>query len=471
MASGPRDDRGRGQDGGAPAARAAALSVLVRVEGGAYSAPLVDRALEAMPRRDERALCVELVYGCLRWQGELDFVLSALLRRPAAHLPTAARVALRLGAYQILHLDRVPDHAAVATSVDLVRAQGLAGLAGLVNGVLRRLARSGRPPLPADPVEAEAVATSHPAWLVAAWRDQYGATDAARLLAYDNEAPPVSVRVRPSVGRERLRARLAERGVEALATRISPHGLRLGHGIGVRALPGFAEGDFVVQDEAAMLAVEWLGARDGERVVDACAGRGTKTLGLLDAVGAGGGVLALDSHAGKLGTLAREAARRGHAVQAEAGGGWPAAAGLVTQAADARTLPALVGPGGAGRILLDAPCTGLGVLRRRPELRWRRRAGDAQALAELQADLLRAAVDALRSGGEVLYVTCSTDEREDEAVVEKVLGQRPAAEPAAVAEALPDAAGLLAGRLGTLRLFGPDSETDCFFYARLRRRA
>ena len=462
--------RPRGPAGGDVSARAAALRVLVRVEQGAYAAPLVDRALEAMGRAEERALCAELVYGCLRWQGELDYVLGARLRRPASQLPAPVRAALRLGAYQLLHLDRVPDHAAVDTSVELVRVQGLDGLAGLVNGVLRQVARTGRPALPSDAVAAEAVATSHPAWLVALWRRQYGEADAARLLAYDNLPPPLSLRVRPSIGRDALAERLLQAGVAALPTALSPSGLRLAHGGGVRSLPGYDDGAFVVQDEAAMLAVEWLGAAEGERVVDACAGRGTKTLGLIDLVGERGAVLAVDNHAGKLAALAREAGRR-H-VEAKAAADRPAmpATGLAIRHADARSLPGLVGPGGADRVLLDAPCTGLGVLRRRPELRWRRRPDDAAALRALQVDLLAAAVDALAPGGEVLYVTCSTDEREDEDVVENVLRERPGAEAAPAAPHLPTAAGVVSGRLGCVRLFGPDTGTDSFFYARLRRR-
>lgn len=456
---------------GAPSARAAALSVLMRVEGGAYAAPLLERALETMPRREERALCTEMVYGCLRWQGELDYALSALLRLPLVRLPAAVRAALRLGAYQILHLDRVPDHAAVSTSVELVRAHGASGLAGLVNAVLRQLARSGRPELPQDPVAALAVAASHPLWLVAAWLGQYGEGDAARLLAYDNVPPPVSLRVAAGVGRQALAERLKGAGVQAHPTALSAYGLRLSHGVPVRALPGYGEGAFVVQDEAAMLAVEWLGAGPGARVVDACAGRGAKTFGLLDLVGPAGAVLAVDTHAGKLAALGREAARRGRPARKLGPGEALPDAGLATFCMDARALAAAVGPEGADRILLDVPCTGLGVLRRRPELRWHRGEGDGAALHPLQEALLAAAVDALRPGGEVLYVTCSTDERENEAVVEAVLRARPAAEAAPVAERLPDAPGVVPGRLGSVRLFGPDSGTDSFFYARLRRRA
>jgi 16S rRNA (cytosine967-C5)-methyltransferase len=455
---------------GVAGARSAALAVLVRVEGGAYAAPLLERALHPMPRRDERALCMELVYGCLRWQGELDFALAHLLRRPLGRLPASVRAALRLGAYQILHLDRVPDHAAVSTSVDLVRAEGAGGLSGLVNGVLRQLVRTGPPALPKDPVAALAVSTSHPSWLVAAWRAQYGEAAAARLLAYDNEPPPVNLRVARAVGRQALAARLAAEGIAAEPTALSRDGLRLGHGTSVRAVPGYDEGAFLVQDEAAMLAVEWLGAGEGERVIDACAGRGTKTFGLLDVVGPQGGVIAVDSHGGKLGALAREATRRGQPARALRAGEEPPAAGLATLQMDARALGRAVGPEGAGRILLDAPCTGLGVLRRRPELRWRREAADAEALSALQVALLSAAFDALRPGGEVLYVTCSTDEREDEAVVAAVLRARPGAEAAPVAEPLPQAAGVAAGPLGSVRLFGPATGTDSFFYARLRRR-
>lgn len=453
-------------DGSARSARSAALGVLVRVDAGAYAAPLLDRALGGLERREERALCTELVFGCLRWQGELDYALEGLLRRPVAHLPAAVRVALRLGAYQILHLDRVPNHAAVSSSVELAREGGAPALTGLVNGVLRGLARTGRRPAPSDDVACLSVTTSHPPWLVASWLTQYGREDTLRLLEHDNEAPAVTLRVADHVGRERFAARLRAVGVDAEPTQASRYGLRLRHGTAVTTLPGYREGLFIVQDEGAMLAVEWLGARPGERVVDACAGRGTKTLGLVDVVGPSGTVLAVDRHAGKLQALRREAGRRGIGVVTDPTGAGP---GLVLRAADARQLARLVGPDGARSILLDAPCTGLGVLRRRPELRWRRRQADADALRPLQVALLEAAVDALAPGGSVLYVTCSTDPRENEEVVERVLATRSGVRSQPVCESLPDLPALRVGPFGSVRLFGPTLGADSFFYARLER--
>jgi 16S rRNA (cytosine967-C5)-methyltransferase len=458
---------------GPPDARALALAILVRVERGAYAAPLVDRALTRLARRDDRSLCTELVYGTLRWQGRVDHALSALMRQPLERLPAPVRAALRLGAYQLVGLTRVPAHAAVSTSVRLVRDEGFAGLSGVVNAVLRRLAREGAPPLPADEVARLAVDRSHPRWLVAMWLAQYGRERALRLMDHDNTPAPVTARVRADVGRERLIARWREAGVEAVPTVLSPHGLRLTAASAVAALPGYADGEFVVQDEGAMLAVDWLGVAPGQRVVDACAGRGAKTLGLLDAIGEGGAVLAVDIHAHKLGALRREAHRRGYRLIPGGSGAdtWSAAPGLATVAADARALARLTGPGGADRILLDAPCTGLGVLRRRPELRWRRRPDDAPALAALQTALLEAACDALAPAGEVLYVTCTTDPRENEAVVARVLAARRDVEAlAALPAGVVAAPGVEVGPLGTVRLFGPETGTDGFFYARLRRR-
>jgi 16S rRNA (cytosine967-C5)-methyltransferase len=456
-------------DGGA---RAAAVRILVRTEAGAYAAPLLERALEGLERREERALCTELVYGALRWQGELDYALGRLARRSLARLPAPVRAALRLGAYQLLHLERVPAHAAVSSTVELVRAHGQGALTGFANGVLRRLAREGPPKPPDDPVAALAVRYSHPVWLVRRWLEQYGEERAVRLLAYDQTPAPVTVRVRPTVGRDALAERWRAAGVACEPTRLSPYGLRLRRGQAVSALPGYGEGVFVVQDEGAMAAVEWLGARPGERVVDACAGRGTKTLGLLDAVGKEGGVLAVDVHAGKLGALAREARRRGHAVRRLEGADLDgeAPAGLALAAVDGRRLGEIGAARGARRVLLDAPCTGLGVLRRRPELRWRRRPEDAVPLAALQTSLLWAACEAVAVGGEVLYVTCTTDPRENEEVVAAVLARRGDVEalPALPEDVAPPGAEV--GPDGSVRLFGPDSGTDGFFFARLVRR-
>lgn len=470
-----RAGRGRGT------ARGVALACLERVERGAPAALALERALaEAELAGRDRALVTELVYGTVRMRLTLTYALTRYLRRAPQRLPRGVRLALELGLYQIFFLQRVPAHAAVSETVALVREVGQEHLTGLVNAVLRRAVREGIPPWPDDPVEGRSVRFSHPAWLVARWLTQYGTADAEALLAYDNTPPPLTVRVARETTRDAALAAFRAAGLTAEATSYASRGVRL-HGAGEpTALPLFADGQLTVQDEASMLATDLLGARPGETVVDACAGLGTKTWALAEAVaavGAAGQVWAVDVRGARIARLYEEGRRRGIPVaapQVEARAGVGERPVVIAQVGDARELPDLLGTRDVrpARVLLDAPCTGLGVLRRRPELRWRRTPEDAERLHPLQVALLKAAVAAVEPGGEVLYVTCTTEVQENEGVVADALrdlGDR--AERRVMTERVPPALrdGLSADG-SMLRLFGPRTETDSFFYALIGRR-
>lgn len=498
-------------------ARKVALACLLRVEKG-------DQANQALARQfgrgdlspADRRLATELTYGTVRMQLEIDYILSRFLKRDLRHLPAGVRAALRIGAYQLLHLTRVPRRAAVWESVELVRGLGEASLAKMTNAVLHRVDPELLPPWPDEPVEALATRFSHPVWLTRRWLDQYGPERTGALLAYDNEAPPVTVRVGLGasvdqvIGAIRDRAREEGGSVRDLVIERTAHsrrGLRLRGAGEASALPLFREGMLTVQDEASMLAADLLAPRSGETVVDACAGMGTKTWGLLEMVaGAGtagprgqrsaGKVLSLDRSGGKIRELLREAHRRGILVETPVpdlggrGGGDPDQdiptrregaeeahpAPLIAATADATRLRSLVAGLGIvpDRILLDAPCTGLGVLRRRPELRYRRRPEDASKLHGLQVALLQAALGAVRVGGEVLYVTCSTEPIEDEAVVRDAVSGDGAdfeAEVLPLGPRTPPGLQTFLDPEGCLRLFGPETGTDSFFFALLTRTA
>lgn len=492
---------------GPSVARKVALTALVRVEKG-------DQANQALARQfgrgdlspADRRLATELTYGTVRMQIELDYVLSRFLRRDLRHLPAGVRASLRIGAYQLLHLTRIPRRAAVWESVEMVRELRETSLAKVTNAVLHRVDPLALPPWPADPVEALAVRFSHPLWLTKRWLEQYGPERTEALLAYDNEAPPLTVRVGGGASVEQAICSLREgAGVEEaketrdLAVERTGHsgrGLRLRGAGDVAALGLFREGMLTVQDEASMLAADLLAPAPGETVVDACAGLGTKTWGLLEMVTAGGlrdgRVVAVDRSAAKIRELLREANRRGLPPKAlattlagDTGRDDPDplldadglhSAPLVALAADATGLPAILADLGVvpDRILLDAPCTGLGVLRRRPELRYRRGPDDAQSLHALQVGLLRGALEAVRVGGEVLYVTCSTERLENEEVLQDALaalGPEIRAEPLPLGPRTPPGLSHFLGPDGSLRLFGPETGTDSFFFALLTRTA
>jgi 16S rRNA (cytosine967-C5)-methyltransferase len=449
-------DAGGGRD--PLAARAVALSVLRRVERDrayadvALDAALVATALEAR----ERGFATRLVYGTIAWQGLLDWHLTHLAARAAASLDLDVRLVLRLGLYQLLLLDRVPPHAAVATSVDL--AKGVApAAAGLVNAVLRRAVRERASlPLPdaADPVRHLAVAFSHPEWLVARWLETFGMEETRRLLAADNEAAPTVLRARPG-GRERLIADLTTQGIGATPGRYASDAVIV-EGVSPHALAGFARGIFSVQSESSQLVALLLDPRPGARVLDVCAAPGGKATYAADRVGDRGYVVAFDRRRRGAATITAAARRLGITR-------------LAAATADARRLPLAAGAT-FERVLVDAPCSGFGTLRAHPEVRWSRTAEDVRRLATAQAEILRAATMHLAPGGALVYATCTISVEENEGVVEPWLVAHPDLEREHAAAYLAPDAAVLVDAEGALRTLPHRHGLDGFYAVRVRRR-
>jgi 16S rRNA (cytosine967-C5)-methyltransferase len=439
-------------------ARAAAARVLERVETGRA---LADRALEQALSRGvfaprDAALVTELVLGTLRWQRALDWRLAPHSRRPLERLDPPVRVLLRMTAYQLLFLERVPAFAAIDDAVTLARARGPRGAAGFVNAVLRSLATAAaREPAPADdPIEALATRGSCPTWLARRWTARYGREDAARLMAAMNERPPLTLRANTlRLPREALRERLLrEEGIETRAGRWAPEALIVERGGGSPAAwRAFVEGALAVQDEASMLVAHLLGARPGETVADVCAAPGTKATHLAQLMGDRGRVIALDASAARI-ALVDEAARRLGLTIVE------------TRAGAVETLAPDLGET-CDRVLVDAPCTSLGVLRRRPDAKWRRGPGDLADAARRQASILDAAATLVRPDGTLVYATCSLEPEENEDVVAAFLGTHPGfrSDP-------PDDFPLALGTDGVLRCLPHRHGTDGFTAVRLRRR-
>jgi 16S rRNA (cytosine967-C5)-methyltransferase len=441
------------------------VRVLERVERGAAFA---DLALHAGLRTGglgarDRALATELVCGTLRWRGRLDWLLGQVIPRPFEGLESPVRTLLRLGAYQIVFLEGVPAPAAVDQAVRSARAIGVERAAGLVNAALRRLAREHRelplPSLEADPLGHLVHALSLPEWLARRWLAQFGPEEAAALAAASNAVPPLTVRANPRrTTRDALAAELRARWPEARPTRWSPFGVSLGLGGNPAADPAFAAGVFAVQDEGSQLVVALLDPQPGERALDTCAAPGAKATALAELVGEAGRVVALDRHARRLARLGREARRLG-------------LANVEAHVFDAsQDLAPVAAPGSFDRVLVDAPCSGLGTLRRNPDLRWRARPGDPDALAPAQLALLRRAAAALSPGGALVYSTCTLAPEENEAVVRAFLAETPAFR-IAPREAAPEAVRPLLGDDGFLRTFPHRHGADGFFAARFERRA
>jgi 16S rRNA (cytosine967-C5)-methyltransferase len=380
-------------------ARRIAFEVLLRVEqGGAYASRALDAALSQAGAIDPReaGLATELVYGTLRRALALDAALAPCSRRPIAELDPAARVALRLGAYQLLHLG-TPAHAAVGEAVALAKRVEHGRAAGYVNAVLRAFSRApapaAPPPLAVDPAGHVAAAEALPRWLAEEWVAWLGPAEALALAHAMNAPAPLAAR---SPDRDGLLARVRSAGLAAEATPRSPDGIVLS-GASVADLARAAGAiPFQIQDEAAQLvtlfaAGDLRGRR--ARVLDACAAPGGKAFHLAELLAPGSEVVAVELHPRKADELAKEAARRGLAVRAVCADAARPIPGLEEASFDA--------------VLVDAPCAGLGTLRRHPELKLRRAASDLPRMAALQRALLERVARYARPGAPVTYSVCS----------------------------------------------------------------
>jgi 16S rRNA (cytosine967-C5)-methyltransferase len=440
--------------------RVLALEILQRVEAtDAYANVLLDARLgKSGLTGADRALVTELVYGVLRWRGKLDWILGHILDRPVAVLDRPVRHILRLGAYQICCLTRIPAFAAVDQAVHMARCAGAGRSVAYVNAVLRSLARQRAWPAPdpsANPVRYWETAGSHPGWLVERWLARMGPEDAGRLMEANNTIPPMTVLTNAL----KVKVEDAHHALTGVVPGVVPgrwvHGALSVRGAGSPAdLPGFALGWLIPMDEAGALPVLALDLLTGQRVLDACAGGGSKSALIAARVGAEGEVVALDRNP-------RAIRRLGAAIQR---------LGLHTvrpHLADARTAGSRW-PGQFSRVLLDAPCTGLGTLRRRPEIRWRRQPDDPLRAAALQRELLEGVAGALAPEGLLVYSTCSVESEETEAVVTAFLVAHPEFRLDDPRPALVRAAELVDDQ-GYLRTWPHRHGTDGYFVARLRR--
>jgi 16S rRNA (cytosine967-C5)-methyltransferase len=437
-------------------ARDVAADVLVRVEeDGAFAAASLEAELGhavQLGARD-RALTTELVYGTLRVAPWLDTEIARFAPRGTGKLDARVRAHLRLAAYQLM-FTRVPAFAAVSEAVESVRAARGPRVGAFANAVLRKVAEraaEGRPS------REEAMVASAPAWLAEALERALGPDGKRAFLASGADAPAIALRVEHAGERdawvERLRA--AAPGASFEAGRVSPLAI-LARGAGKpQELPGWSDGAWSVQEEGSQLAALAVGARPGERVLDACAGRGNKSAVLARAVMPDGALDAADVSPSKLERLTEELGRLGLRPRATHAVDWSAGAGDVTDAYD--------------RVLVDAPCTGVGTMRRRPEIALRRAAADLQALARTQTAIMARAAERVRpGGGSLVYVVCSVLREECEDVVDAVLRARPDLAHAAFDAPEPRA---VVGDATSFRLLPHVHATDGYFVARFVRRA
>jgi len=426
--------------------RVAALEVLRAVRRGDLADRALDRAAGALPARDH-GFVQELVYGTLRLRGRLDHILGRRVKGGLPRLEPDVLDVLRLGAYQLLEMDAVPPYAAVSQSVELARSAGAARAAGLVNGVLLAIERERDRidfPGPGDPLAHAVAWGSHPAWMVERWLARWGPDDTLRLVEANNTRPELYLRL-VGITREEALERLSAAGISATPVEASPESLRIEPP--TTAAEALAAVPAVVQDPAASLVVRFAAVEPGWRVLDLCAAPGGKAAALADS---GATVAAADLSFRRLERLRQNVARLGlgrrvHPVQA-----------------DARTPPFRE----ADAVLLDAPCTGTGTLRRHPDGRWRVDAEQLDALVALQRDLLAAAAPLVRPGGLLVYSTCSLEPEENEERVAEFLELHPGFRNESPAGAVSPS---LCGAHGHLVVLPQRHGFDGAFAARLRR--
>jgi 16S rRNA (cytosine967-C5)-methyltransferase len=393
-------------------ARVAAYEILRAVSAGRADLPsAIARARTSLADDRDRALAAEIATGVQRWRAALDYIIATAAKRPTQRLDPEVLEILRLSTYQLLHLTRVPAAAVVDDAVSLARRAGKRSAAGFVNAVLRTVSRRRNalplPPAPADPsdrpqaIEYLSITLSHPAWLAARWYDRYGFAAAEAWMRFDNAAAPLTLRTnRIRMSRDELTRQLRDRGIVVEAGRFAPDALIVQEGQPLRD-PGADAGWFVVQDEASQLVALLAGAEPGPRVLDTCAAPGGKTTSFASAR-RGALIVASDVRSRRMALLRRTVTATG-------------AANVALVQAD--LLQPLPFTDRFDCVVVDAPCSGLGTLRRDPDIRWRRHEADLSALATAQLTMLRHAAAAVAPGGRLVYATCSSEPEENEQVV------------------------------------------------------
>ena len=395
-----------------------ALIALSAVHKGAYADVALERVLsknDLDPR--SRGLVTELVYGSVRRMRSLDTLIDQLASKKADKQPPLLRSILHLGLYQLRYLSHIPPSAAVNTTVELAKKNGLSGLTGFVNGVLRqylRIADTGIDPLklPDNPVEKLGILHSYPDWIIAVWLEQFGFTATEQLCQWLNQPPKLDLRVNPLLSSvEKVETALQSADIDVSRVPYLPQALRINGSTGaIQNLPGFNDGWWTVQDSSAQLVSHLLAPKAGEFIIDACAAPGGKTTHIAELMGDKGTIWACDRTASRLRKLQQNTKR----LQLKS---------IQIQVGDSRHLSQFIDK--CDRLLLDVPCSGLGTLNRHADARWRQTPATIQELSVLQSELISQSALFVKPGGVMVYSTCTLHPQENESIVENFLEQNP----------------------------------------------
>ncbi|WP_079529796.1 16S rRNA (cytosine(967)-C(5))-methyltransferase RsmB [Halobacillus hunanensis] len=441
------------------ALRESALHLLTRIgEQGGYSHVLLDQEINkrSLSNKDG-ALLTEIVYGTLQNKRKIEFQIQPYIAKQKKIKPWVKWL-LYMSVYQMLYLERVPDHAVIHEAVEISKKRGHKGVVSFMNGVLRNVQRKGVQDTSAidNKVERLAIETSHPAWLVSRWVDQYGWELTAGMCRQNLKRLPMSVRIQPlRISRAEATTELKERGITVKESALSSQGLLVEEGriIDDRLL---TEGYLTVQDQSSMLVAEMMDLKPGLTVLDACSAPGGKTTHIAEKMKDQGSVTAYDLHEKK----AKLVDEKAILLQLQS---------IEAKQADSRRLHELHEVEAFDRILLDAPCSGLGVMRGKPDIKYHKTESDIFALRNIQDDLLDSVAPLLKVGGKLVYSTCTVDRHENEQAVERFLQQHPEFEiDPTFTEDLPEE---VLGSVGLtefgLQLFPQEWDTDGFFLTRM----
>ncbi|WP_088228492.1 16S rRNA (cytosine(967)-C(5))-methyltransferase RsmB [Desulfosporosinus sp. FKB] len=445
--------------------RGMAVQILTRVEvEGAYANLLMQKTIARLSDARERQFVTLLVNGVLKHRLTLDYALRLHLSKPMSALPHEVRAILRIGAFQLLFVEKVPPAVAVNESVEL--AKSFAKFTGLVNVVLRKVLTKGWdipwPDAKRDAVRYLSVRYSHPEWMIQRWLKRWGKEETEAFCQANNEPAPTWIRTNTlKISRQDLADLLIRDGITVELGERVPESLRIQNFGSLEGLETFKAGLFTVQDESSQIIAHVVAPEAGQHVLDACSAPGGKTTHLAQMMNNEGVILAFDVHAHKLELIEQLAQRLGITC-------------IETQLGDARHLPG-IRLDSQQRVLVDAPCSGLGVLRRRADLRWRKAEQDLGDLPLLQFAILERAASCVEVGGDLIYSTCTIEPEENFELVKKFRSAHPEFEAVNLVDALPfklkDTRDIQQAAKGMLQLLPQRHGTDGFFLAKFHRRS
>lgn len=443
--------------------RQLAFDALLKIEyEQAYSNLLVHHAIERglLNAKDSR-LFTELVYGTVQRKRTLDYYLSHFLTKKIKKKDQWVIPLLRMALYQMIFLEKIPSHAIVYETVQIAKNKGHQGLASLVNGILRSVQRRGLPNI--DTIEDDttrlSVKYSHPEWLVSAWIDQYGIETTEKICETNLQRPKVTARVNiQKTNRTDLLQMLEKEGIIAEESQLSTDGIVIHEG-NVIQTAAYEKGFFTIQDESSMLVGRAVNPQRGETVLDCCAAPGGKTTHLAELINCEGKIVALDVHEHKLNLIRQQIERL-------------ELSNVSLHAIDAREARKKFADESFDRILVDAPCTGLGVIRRKPDIKWKKTERDVIEMSRIQLEILEAVAPLLKKGGTLVYSTCTIDKRENEQVIETFISKHEDfVRDETLAEKLPKKLSpYMKNKRGEIQILPHYFSSDGFFIAALRKK-